>query len=52
MSHGIRRPHEAVDYAGLQSFLPPPPEYFEDRYFAPPEEIERLVADEAVRLEA
>ena len=40
MSHGIRRPHEAVDYAGLQRFLPPPPEYFEQRHLAPPEEIE------------
>ncbi len=39
MSQGLRRPWEAVDYAGLQRAYPPPPEYFETAWFASPEEI-------------
>ena len=42
MSHGIRRPHEAIDYEALVRAYPPPPEYFERGYYASPEEIERV----------
>jgi len=41
MSGGIRRPHEAVDYAALTRAFPPPPEYFESVWFEEPEGIER-----------
>ena len=34
MAQGIRRPHEAVDFAAIERLYPPPPEYYE----APPEE--------------
>jgi phenylacetate-CoA ligase len=40
MSQGLRRPHEAVDYAQLQRAYPPPPEYFETFYTETPEQIE------------
>lgn len=40
MSLGLRRPHEALDYASLAGFLPPPPDFFEERFFEPPERIE------------
>ncbi len=42
MSVGIRRPFEAVDYDALVRAFPPPPEYFERAWLAPPEEIERV----------
>ena len=32
MSRGLKRPHEAVDYAELQRAYPPPPEYFDHSY--------------------
>lgn len=41
MSVGFRRPFEAVDYQELVRAFPPPPEYFERAWLAPPEEIER-----------
>ena len=40
MSQGLRRPHEAVDYAALTRMLPPPPEYFETFASETPEQIE------------
>jgi phenylacetate-CoA ligase len=40
MSQGIRRPHEAVDYAYLTRAYPPAPEYFETAYLDTPEQIE------------
>jgi phenylacetate-CoA ligase len=42
VSVGIRRPFEAVDYQELVRAFPPPPEYFERAWLAPPEEIERV----------
>jgi phenylacetate-CoA ligase len=39
---GIRRPWEAVDYDDLVRAFPPPPEYFERAWLAPPDEIERV----------
>ena len=42
MSVGFRRPFEAVDYQELVRAFPPPPEYFERAWLAPPEEIERV----------
>jgi phenylacetate-CoA ligase len=36
-----RRPFEAVDYDALVEAYPPPPEYFETAWLAPPDEIER-----------
>jgi phenylacetate-CoA ligase len=41
MTVGIRRPWDAVDYVELVRSFPPPPDYFETAWFAPPEEIER-----------
>jgi phenylacetate-CoA ligase len=41
MAQGIRRPHEAVDFAAIERMYPPPPEYFETAYFADRETIER-----------
>jgi phenylacetate-CoA ligase len=38
----IRRPFAAVDYEALIRAYPPPPEYFETAWFAPPEEIEAV----------
>jgi phenylacetate-CoA ligase len=38
---GIRRRHEAVDFAAIERMYPPPPEYFESAWFDPPEVIER-----------
>jgi phenylacetate-CoA ligase len=38
----IRRPFAAVDYEELVRAYPPPPEYFEAAWFAPPEEIEAV----------
>jgi phenylacetate-CoA ligase len=42
MAIGLRRPWQAVDFNELVRLFPPPPEYFEAAYFAPPEEIERI----------
>lgn len=47
MSRGIRRPHEAVDYAALVRDFAPPPEYFESAWLEAPEAIE---ARQLVRL--
>src|SRR5918994_1069555 len=33
MAQGMRRPHEAVDFAAIERMYPPPPEYFESAYF-------------------
>lgn len=44
MSVGLRRPWEAVDYDALVRDFPPPPEYFERAWLAPPEGIERVQA--------
>ena len=41
MSPGIRRPHQAVDLDEIARFLAPPPEYYENDWYAEPEEIER-----------
>src|SRR5262249_6359264 len=38
----IRRPYAAVDYEALIRAYPPPPEYFEAAWFAPPNEIEAV----------
>jgi phenylacetate-CoA ligase len=38
----IRRPFAAVDYESLVRAYPPPPEYFESAWFAPPEAIEAV----------
>lgn len=40
MAQGIRRPHEAVDFAAVERLYPPPPEYFETAYFDDRETIE------------
>ena len=40
MSLGLRRPHESLDFAEVARFVPPPPDYFEERYFEPREAIE------------
>jgi len=42
VSVGIRRPWEAVDYDELVRAFAPPPEYFEQAWLAPPDEIERV----------
>lgn len=53
MSIGIRRPHQAVDLDEVARMYPPPPEYFETRWFDEPEQIDRLklsrVKDRAMR---
>jgi len=53
MPQGIRRPHEAVDYAALTRLYPPPPEYFETAYTDTREQIEAKqlarVQDRALR---
>lgn len=41
MANGIRRPHEALDWAAIERLFPPPPEYFETAYFEDRETIER-----------
>ena len=41
MAAGVRRPHEAVDFAAVERMFPPPPEYFEGAFFDRPEVIER-----------
>jgi len=41
MAQGIRRPHEAVDFAAIERLYPPPPEYFETTYFDDRDAIER-----------
>jgi phenylacetate-CoA ligase len=41
MPQGIRRPHEAIDFAAIERMYPPPPEYFETTYFEDRETIER-----------
>jgi phenylacetate-CoA ligase len=38
----IRRPFAAVDYEELVRAYPPPPEYFETAWFAPPDQIEAM----------
>src|SRR5262249_32614807 len=38
----IRRPYAAVDHEALIRAYPPPPEYFEAAWFAPPDEIEAV----------
>lgn len=42
MSVGIRRPHQAVDHEEIARLFPPPPEYFESRWFDEPDQIDRL----------
>jgi phenylacetate-CoA ligase len=42
MSIGLRRPWDAVDFDELARLFPPPPEYFEGAWYAPPEEIDRV----------
>ena len=53
MPQGIRRPHEAVDYASLTRMYPPAPEYFETAYTDTREQIEAKqlarVQDRALR---
>lgn len=41
MSIGLRRPFDAVDYSDVARLFPPPPEYFEDRWYDTPDEIDR-----------
>ena len=41
MAQGIRRPHEAVDFAAIERLYPPPPEYYETACYEDPEAIER-----------
>ncbi|TML14071.1 MAG: phenylacetate--CoA ligase [Actinobacteria bacterium] len=41
MAQGIRRPHEAVDFAAIERMYPPPPEYFETAYYEDRDTIER-----------
>jgi phenylacetate-CoA ligase len=41
MAQGIRRPHEAVDFAAIERMYPPPPEYFETAFYDDRETIER-----------
>jgi len=38
----FRRPFEAVDYGEIMRAYPPPPEYFENAWVAPPDEIARV----------
>ena len=38
----FRRPFEAVDYGDIMRAYPPPPEYFETAWVAPPDEIARV----------
>ena len=33
MAQGIRRPHEAVDFAAIERLYPPPPEYYETAFY-------------------
>src|SRR5262249_31762053 len=40
--HAVIRPWDAVDYDALVRAYPPPPEYFETAWLAPPEEIEAM----------
>jgi phenylacetate-CoA ligase len=42
MSIGLRRPWDAVDFDDLARLFPPPPEYFEQGWFADPEAIDRV----------
>jgi phenylacetate-CoA ligase len=42
MSIGLRRPWDAVDFGELARLFPPPPEYFEEAWFNPPETIDRV----------
>jgi phenylacetate-CoA ligase len=42
MAIGLRRPWQAVDLNDLVRHFPPPPEYFESAYFAPPDQIDRM----------
>ena len=42
MSIGLRRPWDAVDFDELARLFPPPPDYFEQAWFASPEEIDRV----------
>jgi phenylacetate-CoA ligase len=38
----FRRPFEVVDYGEIVGAYPPPPEYFEAAWLAPPDQIERV----------
>ena len=49
MASGLRRPWDAVDFDELARLFPPPPEYFEGAWLAPPEEIDRLKLSRARR---
>jgi phenylacetate-CoA ligase len=40
VSMGLRRPGQAVNLDEIARLFPPPPEYYERDYFAPPDEIE------------
>jgi phenylacetate-CoA ligase len=40
MAQGIRRPHEAVDFAAIEALYPPPPEYYETAYYEDRDTIE------------
>ena len=42
MSIGLRRPWDAVDFGELARLFPPPPDYFEEAWFNPPETIDRV----------
>jgi phenylacetate-CoA ligase len=42
MAIGVRRPWDAVDFDELARLFPPPPEYFEQAWFEPPEAIDRV----------
>jgi phenylacetate-CoA ligase len=47
----MRRPFEVIDYEALIRDYPPPPEYFDTAWLAPPDEIERVEL-ERLRLRA
>lgn len=49
MASPITRYHESIDYSTLTAAYPPPPEFFEARYYEPPEAIERR---QLIRLQA
>lgn len=51
MSIGVRHPWQAVDYQELARLYPPPPEYFESRWYDEPEQIDRMKL-ERLRLRA
>ena len=43
MAQGIRRPHEAVDFAAIERAYPPPPEYFETAFYEDRETMARIL---------